>query len=116
MKTNIVSFIAVLIGMFTFTYCSSASAGGETATFKVYGNCSMCKERVEGSLKGVKGVQSATWDVESKTMKVVYDPKVISVDDIQKKVAAVGHDTEKVSAVAGVYNELPGCCQYTRKK
>ena len=76
----------------------------------------MCKERIEASLKGVKGVQSAVWDVDSKILKVVYDSKAISVDDVQKKVAAVGHDTEKVSAHTGVYNGLPGCCQYTRKK
>lgn len=116
MKTNLLSTIVFLLGILSFTYCTSATAGGETATFKVYGNCEMCKERIEASLKGVKGVQSAVWNVDSKIMKVVYDSKVVSVDDVQKKIAAVGHDTEKVSANGAVYNELPGCCQYSRKK
>jgi copper chaperone CopZ len=116
MKTNILSSILFLVGTFLITYCTSASGETDTATFKVYGNCEMCKERIEGSLKGVKGVQSAVWDVESKNIKVVYDSKVISANDIQKKVAAVGHDTEKISANAGAYNSLPGCCQYSRKK
>ena len=35
---------------------------------------------------------------------------------IQKKIAAVWVDTEKYSADDEVYNELPGCCLYERKK
>ena len=30
----------------------------KTVTFKVYGNCGMCERRIEGALKGVKGVES----------------------------------------------------------
>ena len=36
--------------------------------------------------------------------------------DIQKKIAEVGHDTEKYSADDKVYENLPGCCHYKRKK
>ena len=44
------------------------------------------------------------------------NPAKISTDDIQKKIAAVWVDTEKYSADDEVYNELPGCCLYERKK
>ena len=87
--------------------------GNETKTFKVYGNCSMCKKRIESALK-TKGVSSASWNVESKVLTVSYDPQVISLDEIHQKVAAVGHDTEKVKAEDKAYSNLMGCCQYSR--
>ena len=86
----------------------------KTETFKVYGNCSMCENRIETALANVKGIQSADWDVDSKMMKVNYESKVITMDDIQKKIAEVVHDTDKFSAKSEVYKELAGCCQYER--
>lgn len=86
----------------------------KTVKFKVYGNCGMCKSKIEKSLKGVKGIAAATWDMESKMMTVTYNPKKIELMDIHKKIAAVGYDTEKVKAEDEVYENLHGCCQYDR--
>ncbi|MBY0425375.1 MAG: heavy-metal-associated domain-containing protein [Cytophagales bacterium] len=116
MKTVILASIGLMLGLMIINRTPSTAAGNETAVFKVYGNCEMCKDRIEGSLKGVKGVQSASWDVNSKKMKVTFDPSVVSSDAIQKKIASVGHDTEKVTAATKTYEGLPGCCQYDRKK
>ena len=87
-----------------------------TATFMVYGNCGMCKSRIENALKDEKGVEAASWDSDTKMLTVSFKSKNISLDDIHKKVAAVGHDTEKVRAEDEVYNNLHGCCQYERTK
>jgi copper chaperone CopZ len=86
----------------------------ETATFKVSGNCGMCKKTIEGSLKGVKGISSDTWEVKTKQMTVAYDPHLISLAEIHQKIAAVGYDTDKVKANEEAYKSLPICCQYTR--
>jgi copper chaperone CopZ len=86
----------------------------KTVTFKVHGNCGMCKSKIEGSLKGVKGVASASWNEEKLMMTVTYNPKKIDLDDIHNKIAAVGYDTEKVKAKTEVYNKLHGCCKYDR--
>lgn len=88
----------------------------ETETFKVYGNCGMCKKRIESSLKDVKGVSKATWDVKSKMMKVTFDPHVISLEKIKTTIASVGHDVDGVKADDNIYNNLPNCCQYDRVK
>lgn len=90
--------------------------GGVKDIFMVYGNCGMCERRIEGALANVKGVHSADWDVDTKVMTVQYDDEAISLDEIKKKVAAVGHDTDKFRAEKKVYNNLPGCCQYDRPK
>ncbi|HFA49212.1 MAG TPA: copper chaperone [Bacteroidetes bacterium] len=80
----------------------------------VYGNCGMCENRIETALAIVEGIHSTDWDVDNKVMTVKYDSDAISLDDIKKKVAAAGHDTDKFRAKDEVYNALPGCCQYDR--
>ena len=52
----------------------------------------------------------------AEAVKVVYDPSKTNSDVIQKKIIAVGHDTDKYKADDKVYAKLPGCCQYDRKK
>jgi hypothetical protein len=71
----------------------------------------MCKERIETAAK-VDGVTKAEWDKTTKMLTLAYNPAVVKSDDIQKKIAAVGHDTEKYKADAKIYNGLPGCCKY----
>jgi len=43
---------------------------------------------------------------------LVYNPMKVKSDDIQKRLAAVGHDTQKYKATDKAYNSLPGCCKY----
>ena len=93
---------------------NAQKADSKVSSFKVYGNCDQCKERIEGALK-VNGVSKANWDEKTKIATVTYNPAKVKVDDLQKKVAAVGHDTEKFKADDKVYAKLPGCCQYERK-
>lgn len=93
----------------------SVNAQTRTDTIKVYGECGMCKNRIQKTLK-IDGITSSAWDTETKLLVVTYDASLISNDDIQKKIAAVGHDTEKFSADDKVYEKLPGCCHYERKR
>jgi periplasmic mercuric ion binding protein len=87
----------------------------KTETIKVYGNCGMCKTRIEKAAK-VEGVNKAEWSDETKLLTLVYNPSKITSDDVQKKISAVGHDTEKYKADEKVYNGLPECCKYERSK
>lgn len=88
--------------------------GIATSTFKVWGNCEMCKETIESSLK-ISGINSANWSTESNFIEVVYDTSKISLDQIQKNIASAGYDNEKYKGDDKAYGELPGCCQYDRK-
>jgi len=60
----------------------------------------------------VAGVTKADWSDKTKVLTLVYDLSKVKSDDVQKKIAAVGHDTPKFKATAAVYNALPGCCKY----
>jgi periplasmic mercuric ion binding protein len=98
-----------------FTYQTALAQDPKTETFKVYGNCGMCKKRIDKAAVG-EGVAKADWNVETKIMTITYDPSKTTNAAIQKKIAAVGHDTEKEKAADSVYNKLPGCCLYDRSK
>lgn len=90
------------------------SNGVTITTFKVWGNCEMCKKTIEGSLK-VEGISKADWNKESKIISVSYNANKISLEEIQKHIASVGYDNEKFKGDDKAYKELPGCCQYDRK-
>lgn len=102
-------FILVLAFISFVGYAQSSKT--VTAKIKVFGNCGMCKMRIETALD-VNGIKSATWDSKTKMLDVVYNKAKISEQKIHEIVASVGHDTEKAKAKAEVYSELPFCCLY----
>ncbi|HWY37614.1 MAG TPA: heavy-metal-associated domain-containing protein [Bacteroidia bacterium] len=84
------------------------------SSFKVWGNCETCKETIEGSLK-TEGISTADWNTETKIITVAYDSTKINLDDIEKKIAAVGYDNIKYKGNDAAYAKLPECCKYERK-
>ncbi len=92
-----------------------AVAASETAEFKVWGNCGMCKKTIEKAAKGVSGVQSANWDVDTHQFNVVFDPGKTSVKQIHQAIAKAGYDTDLLRGDDTAYNNLHGCCQYERR-
>lgn len=84
-------------------------------SFKVYGNCEMCRERIEKAAKTVKGVLKANWNVETKMMEVTVLDNSIKAGKVSAAIAAAGHDTEFEKAPESAYEELPGCCRYDRE-
>jgi Cu(I)/Ag(I) efflux system membrane fusion protein len=125
-------FFMIAVGMFFLTACNASSsksqssdapkvettkdaAGAyqsERAMLSVQGNCELCKERIEKAAKGVKGVFSATWNVDKKELHLDFDSNQTNVDAISQAVAKAGHDTNKDKANDEIYHALPGCCKY----
>ena len=93
--------------------CSVKNAN--TETFKVWGNCGMCKKTIESSLE-YDGIVKADWNVDSKIMSVKYDTTKTNLDEILKHIAGAGYDTEKYPGDSTAYTKLDECCQYERKK
>jgi outer membrane receptor for ferrienterochelin and colicin len=82
-----------------------------STSFKVFGACEQCKVRIELAIK-LKGVKMGLWDVDTKMLSLTYDSNIISLDKIQSKIVAVGHDLENKKAKDIIYNALPACCHY----
>jgi periplasmic mercuric ion binding protein len=117
MKT-IKTLIIVLLSFATtslFSQSTIKSTSEKTDNIKVYGKCGMCKSRIQKALK-IDGISNANWNTETKILSVTYSPAKISNDEIQKKIAGIGHDTEKYKATDQAYDNLPGCCHYEREK
>ena len=106
-KIIIVAILAIVISSNVY----SQSVTTKTETIKVSGNCDMCKARIEKAAK-IDGVSKAEWNKKEKTLIATFDLAKINIDEIGKKVAAAGHDNEKVKADDKVYDKLPGCCKY----
>lgn len=112
--------LAYLVIIFSITFgCAESGFDSEATvnsnvTFKIWGNCEMCKETIETSLK-VGGVKMADWNKDTKMITVEFDSTKINLDHIQKNVAAVGYDNEKYRGDDSAYKNLPECCQYERK-
>ncbi|RFM27487.1 heavy-metal-associated domain-containing protein [Deminuibacter soli] len=103
-----------LLAACTLFSVSIFAQGVKTETFKVQGNCGSCKKHIETAAKG-PGVTKAEWNKDTKVFTLVYDPAKTNSDAVQKKIAAVGYDTEKYKGDDKAYAALDECCQYERK-
>ncbi len=111
MKTKIISLVALfMFGAF------AVFAGNKTEKVKVYGNCDMCKARIEKAAKAVDGVAMVNWDKKTKMMDLAFDDSKTDVHKVEMAIANAGHDTEMHKATDEAYSKLPGCCQYDRAK
>ncbi len=106
--------LMLLVCLLFFSMTSIFANVAKAEKIKVYGNCGMCKTRIEKAAKSVQGVTKATWDSEDLMLTVTYDDTKTTTLKIEEAVAKVGHDTDDAKATDKTYNELPGCCQYDR--
>ena len=107
------AILAVTSSMFALGQTPNPSQTSQlkTETISVSGNCDMCKARIEKAAK-IPGVSKAEWKKDTKVLTLVYNPTAVTRDEIQKKIAAAGHDTGKYKSDDKVYNSLPACCKY----
>jgi periplasmic mercuric ion binding protein len=120
MKSIKVFISVVILTLFSVSLTAQTNSQSQisktkTETFKVWGACGMCKSRIEKTVM-TEGAASASWDLKTQMLTVAFDPSRTSKDALSKKLASVGHDTEKYKAPDDVYAKLPGCCHYDRAK
>ena len=110
MKTLLKSILIFSVLVTSFLTAQTLS----NETFKVKGDCSMCKERIESTaLKN--GAKTANWTAETQKLQLEFNPEKVSTDEILKKIAEVGHDNEKYTATSEAYEKLASCCHYERE-
>lgn len=83
--------------------------------FRVWGKCDMCKNTIEKTLLGMKGVHFAQWDQSTQQVVVRYQKDMSSVEDLKIALAKVGYDTDTHKASDKAYNNLHSCCKYERE-
>jgi copper chaperone CopZ len=113
MKTLMNSIVVVCITLLTTNLSVAQTKNIQIVNVKVYGNCGMCKKTIEKA-GNVKGKSKTEWNVETAMAKITIDSTKTSVDEVLKRIAAVGYDSDKFKASDEVYENLHGCCQYDR--
>jgi hypothetical protein len=108
-----------LLSMITITLFSITTfaqiKNSKTESLKVYGNCGMCKEKIEKA-GTQKNISKTVWSEETAMATITYDDKKTNTDAILKKIALVGYDSDNFLAPDAVYKKLHGCCKYERVK
>lgn len=113
MKSLIKNLVFIGIALFTASGIMAQTKNIKVANIKVYGNCGMCKKTIEKA-GNIKGISKTVWDTETAIANITIDSTKINIDDVLKKIAAVGYDSDIFRAPDEVYNNLHGCCQYDR--
>lgn len=110
MKTLKLSFLSLLFILITqFSFSQSV----KKETFKVSGECGMCKKKIETAAKGA-GASYASWNADSKQLTVKYKSASADASKIQQSISAAGYDTPGFKASDKAYKSLHECCQYDR--
>ena len=92
-----------------------AFAQSKEESFKVSGNCGMCKSKIEKAAKSA-GASYALWNSDTKLLTVKYDNTYTNAAKIQQKIADVGYDNVGFKAKKETYDKLHGCCKYEREE
>ncbi|MGH2667170.1 DUF3347 domain-containing protein [Flavobacterium sp.] len=114
MKKSISKILVAAIALLSFTACESQIKEAKTETVKIYGNCDMCKETIEKA-GNVRKLAKVDWNTDTKIAAITYDAKQTNQDEILKRIALAGYDSDKFLAPDNVYSKLPECCQYKRE-
>ncbi len=96
-----------------YVVCTAQIKNASSEMVKIYGNCETCEVIIEkaGNLKNVSIVD---WDQHTKMATLTYDAKRTNKDEILKRIALSGFDSDQFLAPDDVYAHLPACCQYER--
>ncbi|WP_367772097.1 DUF3347 domain-containing protein [Flavobacterium sp. WC2421] len=113
MKSLNKSVMAITL-LLSVAFTNAQIKNAKTETVKIFGNCGMCETTIEkaGSLNKLASVD---WDKDTKMAAITYDSAKTNPDEILKRIALAGYDSEKFLAPTDAFNTLPGCCQYERE-
>ena len=109
MRYSILAIIA--LSFLQFNVDGKEAPKKETAIIQSSIVCHECEMRIRDELVYVKGVKKVDFDLEEKTITVVYNPNKIALDDIETKITAIGYDANGKKADKAAFLKLPDCCQ-----
>lgn len=105
----------VVLCVLLITACNAQIKNQNTETVKIYGNCGMCKSTIEKA-GNKKNKSVVDWNKETKIATISYDSLKTSKEEILKRIALAGYDSDIFLAPNETYANLPNCCQYGRAK
>jgi hypothetical protein len=113
-KMKSIKILMAISVFLSFTACNAQIKNAKTESVKIFGNCGMCETTIEKAGNKKKDAK-VDWNKDTKMATITYDAKKTNQDEILKRIALSGYDSEKFLAPNDVYAKLPECCQYERK-
>ncbi|WP_432221152.1 DUF3347 domain-containing protein [Flavobacterium sp. TMP13] len=112
MKSFFQTCMAITL-FFTLAACDAKINNAKTETAKIYGNCEKCEKTIEkaGNLDQIAKVD---WNSDTKMASITFDSTLTNKEDVLKRIAMSGYDSEDHLATAEAYNKLADCCHYDR--
>lgn len=114
MKKSISKILVVITVLLSSISAFAQIKNAKSETVKIYGNCGMCKSTIEKA-GNVKNTASVEWNKDTKMATLKYDSKKTNQEEILKRIALAGYDSQKFLAPDDVYAKLPECCHYDRE-
>jgi len=110
---SIQKLMVAIVLLLTVTQSYAQIKNEKTAIVKIYGNCGMCKSTIEKAGNENK-TAIVNWNKDTKMATLKYDATKTNPDEILKRVAAAGYESDKFTASETAYNNLHSCCQYDK--
>lgn len=101
--------------LLSFIVGNAQIKNAKTESVKIYGNCEMSKSTIEKA-GNVKKVAKVDWNKDTKMATITYDATKTNPDEILKRIALEGYDSDNFLSPDDVYAKLPESCQYDRVK
>jgi hypothetical protein len=110
-----IKILMAITVLLSFTAFNAQIKNAKSESVKIYGNCGMCETTIEKA-GNKKKIAKVDWNKDTKMATITYDAKKTTQDEILKRIALSGYDSDKFLAPDDIYSKLPGCCQYDRVK
>lgn len=73
--------------------------------------CETCGKLFDEKLYQLKGIKMVEVNSKDNTIKVVYNSKKISIQQIRESISKLGYDADDIKADPNGYEKLDGCCK-----
>ncbi|REJ81433.1 MAG: heavy-metal-associated domain-containing protein [Bacteroidetes bacterium] len=86
-------------------------AQNDTLVIQTNSVCNTCKKIIERDMMFEKGVKSASLNVESKELTLIYQEGKTDAGKLRIAVSKIGYDADNIPADAKARQRLPDCCK-----
>ncbi|MCM0059574.1 MAG: DUF3347 domain-containing protein [Algoriphagus sp.] len=108
-----IKILMAIMALLSSTAINAQIKNTKTESVKIYGNCQMCEVTIE-RVGNVKNEAEVDWNKETKMATITYDANLTNPDEILKRIALAGYDSDQFLAPDKAYAMLSECCQYER--
>ena len=78
--------------------------------------CGMCTARIDKALSSVDGILKYKVELDDLKVKVKYNNKIISLQQIEQIIAKTGYQANNIPADIDAYNKLAMCCRLPKDR